>query len=176
MTSRGLIHLPEEGESSEQFLLLNKLAGEHGFVHYEISNLAKDGFMSRHNSNYWNQKKYLGLGPSAHSYNLVSRQWNVSHIRKYIEAISTGLRYSETEVLDEKTKFNEYLMLSLRTDRGISRSHILHEFGQRVSASLEKNIRLIRSPEWIRQEYDCIRLTPAGWMVSDYIVSRLMEG
>ena len=90
MTSRGLIHLPEEGDSTEQFLLLNKLAGEHGFVHYEISNLAKDGYLSKHNSNYWKQKKYLGLGPSAHSFNLVSRQWNVSNVRKYIEAISVG--------------------------------------------------------------------------------------
>lgn len=175
MTSQGLIHLPEEGDSSEQFLLLNKLAGEYGFLHYEISNLAKKGYLSQHNSNYWKQKKYLGLGPSAHSFNLVSRQWNVSHIRKYIEAISTGSLYSESEILDEKAKFNEYLMLSLRTDRGISMSHIVHEFGQPVADSLEKNIRIIRSTEWIRQQDDCIRLTAAGWMVSDYIVSRLME-
>jgi oxygen-independent coproporphyrinogen III oxidase len=175
MTSQGLIHLPEEGDSSEQFLLLNKLAGEYGFVHYEISNLAKNGYLSQHNSNYWKQKKYLGLGPSAHSFNLVSRQWNMSHIRKYIEAISTGSLYSESEMLDEKTKFNEYLMLSLRTNRGISMSHIVHEFGQPVADSLEKNIRLIRSTEWIRRQDDCIRLTAAGWMVSDYIVSRLME-
>jgi oxygen-independent coproporphyrinogen-3 oxidase len=175
MTSRGLIHLPGEGDSSEQFLLLNELAGEQGFVHYEISNLAKKGYFSQHNSNYWNQKKYLGLGPSAHSFNLVSRQWNVGHIRKYIEAISNGSNYSESEILDAKTRFNEYLMLSLRTDRGISMSHIVQEFGQQIADSLEKNIRLIRSTEWIRQQDDCMRLTTAGWMVSDYIVSRLME-
>jgi oxygen-independent coproporphyrinogen-3 oxidase len=175
MTSRGLIHLPEEGDSSEQFILLNELAGEHGFVHYEISNLAKNGYLSQHNSNYWKQKKYLGLGPSAHSFNLVSRQWNVSHTRKYIEAISTGNSYSESEILDAKTRFNEYLMLSLRTNRGISVSHIVHEFGQPVADSLENNIRLMRSTEWIRQQDDCVHLTPKGWMVSDYIVSRLME-
>jgi oxygen-independent coproporphyrinogen-3 oxidase len=175
MTSRGLIHLPEEGDSADQFLLLNKLSFEHGFVHYEISNLAKNGYLSQHNSNYWKQKKYLGLGPSAHSFNLVSRQWNVGHIRRYIEAISTGSIYSESEILDAKTKFNEYLMLSLRTERGISMSHIVHEFGRQVADSLEKNIRLIGSTEWIRQQDDYIRLTAAGWMVSDYIVSRLME-
>jgi oxygen-independent coproporphyrinogen III oxidase len=175
MTSRGLIHLPEEGDSSEQFLLLNKLAGEHGFVHYEISNLAKAGYRSQHNSNYWNRKKYLGLGPSAHSYNLVSRQWNVSHIRKYIEAVSNGNPYSESEVLDETTRYNEYLMLSLRTDRGISLKQIANEFGQQVADNLEKNIRLMRSAEWIRQQDDSLRLTPAGWMVSDYIVSRLIR-
>lgn len=175
MTSRGLIQLPEEGDSSEQFLLLNKMAGEHNFAHYEISNLAKKGFMSRHNSNYWNQRKYLGLGPSAHSFNLVSRQWNVSHLKKYIEAISTGSPYSESEILDAKTKFNEYLMLSLRTDQGISMHHIVHEFGQKMADSLEKNIGLIRSAEWIRKDEDCIQLTAKGWMVSDYIVSGLME-
>ena len=175
MTSRGVIHLPEEGDSAEQFLLLNKLSGEHGFVHYEISNLAKDGYLSQHNSNYWKQKKYLGLGPSAHSYNLVSRQWNVSHIRRYMEAILTGSPYSESEILDVKARLNEYLMLSLRTDRGISMSHITHEFGQQVADSLEKKIWLTGSTAWIRQEGDFIRLTTDGWMVSDYIVSRLIR-
>jgi len=176
LTSRGLIHLPEEGDSSDQFLLLNSLAPQHGFVHYEISNLAKSGYMSQHNSNYWKQKKYLGLGPSAHSFNLVSRQWNVSDIRKYIGALSTGTTYSESEMLDEKTRFNEYLMLSLRTDRGVHMDHIVLEFGQEFADSLEKNIRLMQSPEWIRQQNDCIQLTTTGWMVSDFIVSRLMVG
>jgi oxygen-independent coproporphyrinogen III oxidase len=175
MKSRGLIHLPGEGDSSEQFMLLHKLAGEQGFIHYEISNLAKNGFLSQHNSNYWKQKKYLGLGPSAHSFNLVSRQWNVSNLRKYIEAISNGSRYSESEILDGKTKFNEYLMLSLRTESGIQMSHIVNEFGSQVAGSLEKNIMMIKSPEWISRQDDCIRLTAAGWMVSDYIVGRLME-
>jgi oxygen-independent coproporphyrinogen III oxidase len=175
MTSRGLIHLPEEGESAEQFLLLNKLARENGFEHYEISNLAKKGYRSQHNSNYWKQKKYLGLGPSAHSFNLVSRQWNVSNLRKYIEALTSGTLYSESEILDEETRFNEYLMLSLRTNRGISLSHIIQQFGQGVADSLETKIRTFGSGDWIRKEDDCIRLTEAGWMVSDYIVSRLME-
>ncbi len=175
MKSRGLLNLPGEGESSGQFLLLHQMAGEQGFVHYEISNLARNGFLSRHNSNYWRQKKYLGLGPSAHSFNLVSRQWNVNHVRNYIEAISKGSLYSESEILDERTKFNEYLMLSLRTDRGLSMDYIVREFGQPVAESLEKSLRLIRSPEWIKTEGDTIRLTTDGWMVSDYIVSRLME-
>jgi oxygen-independent coproporphyrinogen III oxidase len=175
MTSGGLIQLPEEGTSSDQFLLLHKMAAEHGFVHYEISNLATDGFLSQHNSNYWRQKKYLGLGPSAHSFNLVSRQWNVNHLRKYIDAVLQGTEYSGSEILDEKTRFNEYLMLSLRTDRGISMRYIKREFGQPVADSLAKNIRSIGSAEWITQHDDCIRLTTAGWMVSDYIVSRLME-
>jgi oxygen-independent coproporphyrinogen-3 oxidase len=175
MISRGLIHLPEEGDSSAQFQLLHNMAVENGFVHYEISNLAKTGFLSRHNSNYWRQKKYLGLGPSAHSFNLFSRQWNVKHIKKYIEAVSNGSVYSESEILDAKTKFNEYLMLSLRTESGISVDHIAGEFGRDVADSLEKNIRSMGAGDWILIKDDCIRLTASGWMVSDYIVSRLME-
>jgi oxygen-independent coproporphyrinogen-3 oxidase len=175
MTSRGLVQLPGEGDSTEQFLLLNKLAVENGFEHYEISNLAKAGYQSQHNSNYWNQEKYLGLGPSAHSFNLVSRQWNVSNIRKYIDAIASGSLYSESEILDDKTKFNEYLMLSLRTNRGISMNHIIREFGQPLADSLERKMQSIGSGEWITRLDDGICLTTAGWMVSDYIVSRLME-
>jgi oxygen-independent coproporphyrinogen III oxidase len=175
MKSRGLIHLPGEGDSSEQFLLLHELAKERGFVHYEISNLAKNGFLSQHNSNYWRQKKYLGLGPSAHSFNLASRQWNVSHIRKYIDAVSNGFPYSDYEILDARMKFNEYLMLSLRTDQGIRMSHIVNEYGQQFADSLERNIGLIKSPVWISRQDDCLRLTAAGWMVSDFIVGRLME-
>jgi oxygen-independent coproporphyrinogen-3 oxidase len=174
MTAKGLIHLPGEGESAGQFMLLNKLAGEHGFVHYEISNLAKAGYMSQHNSNYWKQKKYLGLGPSAHSFNLVSRQWNVSNIKTYIEAISNGKSCSESEVLDATARFNEYLMLSLRTERGISMDHILGEFGQQVADDLEKNFRSMQSSDWISRQGDRIKLTPEGWMVSDYIVGRLI--
>jgi oxygen-independent coproporphyrinogen-3 oxidase len=131
--------------------------------------------MSQHNSNYWKQKKYLGLGPSAHSFNLVSRQWNISDIRKYIEAVLKGFQYSENEILDERTRFNEYLMLSLRTIQGIRMSHIVDEFGEQVAGSLENALRQIKSTEWIIRQDDCIRLTAAGWMVSDYIVSRLME-
>jgi oxygen-independent coproporphyrinogen III oxidase len=175
MTSRGLIHLPEEGVSSEQFLMLHNLAGEQGFLHYEISNLAKSGFWSKHNSNYWKQMKYLGLGPSAHSFNLVSRQWNVSHLGKYIEAMATGTACSESEILDKKTRFNEYLMLSLRTDQGISLDYIVNEFGQSHADSLMKNMRTIKSNEWIKEEGDIIRLTPEAWMVSDYIMRRLMD-
>jgi len=174
MASRGLIHLPGEGDSSKQFLLLTRLAEKHGFLHYEISNLAKPGYFSRHNSNYWKQMGYLGLGPSAHSYNLVSRQWNVSSVRKYIEGVSNATPYFESEVLDERTRFNEYLMLSLRTDQGFRMSYIVSEFGQVAAESPEKSLQKMQSGDWIRQHDDNIRLTAAGWMVSDYIVGRLM--
>jgi oxygen-independent coproporphyrinogen III oxidase len=174
MKSRGLVNLPGDDQSSEQFILLHKTALEHDFMHYEISNLAREGFMSQHNCNYWKQKKYLGLGPSAHSYDLVSRQWNISNIHQYIACIADGKPYAESERLDLKTKYNEYLMLSLRTVWGIKADVIRDEFGASYVTILEENLRTMLSPDWFIRQGSSIRLTPAGWMVSDYIVSRLM--
>ena len=174
MASRGLIRLPEEDESSAQFGLLNKMANNRGFIHYEISNLAREGFMSKHNSNYWLQKKYIGLGPSAHSYNLVSRQWNIRNVRMYIDALANGKDYAESETLDLRTQFNEYLMLSLRTSWGVDTSFIVNKFGDQYLAVLKKNLHPFLSSPWIAHRGNSIMLTPAGWMVSDYIVSRLM--
>jgi oxygen-independent coproporphyrinogen III oxidase len=174
MTARGLIHLPAEQESSEQFKILNQLSGERGFIHYEISNLAREGFMSKHNSNYWMQKKYIGLGPSAHSFNLVSRQWNTSNAKRYMEALSLGGTFSESEVLDVKTRYNEYLMLSLRTMWGLKVSEIRDQFGEPYVALFEKSIKSGLSSSWILDQGNSVRLTPAGWMVSDFIISGLM--
>jgi oxygen-independent coproporphyrinogen III oxidase len=174
MSASGLIHLPAEDESSAQFAILNKLAGERGFIHYEISNLAREGFMSKHNTNYWMQKEYIGLGPSAHSYNLVSRQWNTPNIKRYIEALSRGDPYAESEVLDTKTRYNEYLMLSLRTIWGAKISEIRRQFGDQYAVVFEKSIHSLLSSSWIIQQGDSIRLTPDGWMVSDYIAATLM--
>jgi putative oxygen-independent coproporphyrinogen III oxidase len=174
MLERGLIMLPEDSSSSDQFTLLHEIAAYHGFDHYEISNLSKPGFMSEHNCNYWKQKKYLGAGPSAHSYDLESRRWNVSHLKKYIEAVSQGQPYSESENLDLKTRFNEYLMLSLRTSWGLKFSDIRNLFGDFYVKLLENNLKTVAKPGWIIREEDVLKLTPAGWLVSDYIVPQLM--
>jgi oxygen-independent coproporphyrinogen III oxidase len=174
MSARGLIHLPAEEESAAQFALLNKLAGEKGFIHYEISNLAREGFMSKHNANYWMQKKYIGLGPSAHSFDLVSRQWNTANIRRYLDALSRGDPFAESEELDTKTRYNEYLMLSLRTMWGLNISDLMRQFGEQYAFMFEKSISSLLSSSWIVRQGDSIRLTPGGWMVSDYIISRIM--
>ncbi len=174
MLERGLIHLPEDHCSSGQFMLLHDMAAANGFDHYEISNLAKPGFMSEHNCNYWRQRKYLGLGPSAHSYDLESRRWNISHLKKYIEAVSEGKCYYESESLDLKTRFNEYLILSLRTAWGLKFSDVIARFGKDYLSLLEKNLLILKTPGWIERDADQLKLTPAGWLVSDYIVQNLM--
>ena len=110
--------IPEQ--QSEQFLLLMQWLEEAGYEHYEISNFAKPGFRSRHNSSYWSGKKYLGIGPSAHSYDGASRQWNISNNNVYIDSISKRIISFEKEILTETQKLNEYIMTSLRTIEGLN--------------------------------------------------------
>lgn len=108
-----------QGKQAEQFLLLMQWLEEAGYEHYEISNFAKPGFRSKHNSSYWQGKKYLGLGPSAHSFDGISRQWNISNNNVYIGALSKNEIPFEKEILSDTQKLNEYIMTSLRTVEGL---------------------------------------------------------
>jgi len=105
----GRIKMPEEDTGIEQFRVLIKKAAENKFIHYEISNFCQDGFFSKHNTNYWKQVKYLGLGPSAHSYNKDIRRWNVADNKKYMGSISKNKIPFEKESLDNRKKYNEYI-------------------------------------------------------------------
>ena len=106
---------PNEELAALQFQYTVEYLRSQKYKHYEISNYAKNGKISRHNTNYWMQEKYLGIGPSAHSYNNLSRQWNVSNNKKYVDAIHQNIIPCEIETLSKKEKFNEYLMTGLRT-------------------------------------------------------------
>ncbi len=106
-------------EMAQQFELTHNLLVEEGFEAYEISNFAKNGAFSKHNTSYWMQEEYLGIGPSAHSFNGISRQWNVSNNIKYIQALEKNDLTIEIEQLSEEDKFNEYIMTRLRTKWGI---------------------------------------------------------
>jgi len=110
-------------------IIVNELT-KSNFEHYEISNFAQPGLRSKHNSNYWKGIPYLGLGPSAHSFNKVSRQWNVSNNHLYMQSISLGTLPIEVETLDLTTQFNEYLMISLRLSEGFSLQYIKTQFGE----------------------------------------------
>ena len=113
------------GKQSEQFLQLMQLLTEAGYEHYEISNFAKPGFRSRHNSSYWKEKKYLGLGPSAHSFNGLSRQWNISNNNIYFSSLAKNEIPFEKETLTATQQLNEYIMTSLRTAEGIDVGRVL---------------------------------------------------
>lgn len=119
-----------DSESVEQFKYLTDTLKANSFVHYEISNFGKGKFISKHNVNYWKQKKYIGIGPSAHSYNLHSRQWNISHNQKYIDSITKNVLPAEKEVLDITTQYNEYVMTTIRTMWGINMKYVETQFGE----------------------------------------------
>lgn len=134
----------DPGKQVQQFDLLMRWAQENDFEHYEISNFAKRGFRSRHNSSYWQGKHYLGLGPSAHSFNGNARQWNVSNNTLYLHSLQNGCLDFEEELLTGENKLNEYIMISLRTIEGMDLHQIEKDFGpaqkDRVARAAQKYI------------------------------------
>ncbi len=145
-----------------------------GFDAYEISNFSVQGFRSRHNSAYWKQEHYLGLGPSAHSYNGTSRQWNVASTKTYIQALENNHNFFEIEVLSEKDKFNDYIMVSLRTAEGINLNFIKDNFDEKFSKFFLKNIQSLLETGHAKQNKQNYFLTQKGFIISDFIISKLM--
>ncbi|NJO25311.1 MAG: radical SAM family heme chaperone HemW [Bacteroidia bacterium] len=152
-----------------QFLFLIDRLDTSGFEHYEISNFALPGFRSRHNSSYWEGKKYLGLGPSAHSYDGQSRQWNVSNNHLYIDSLNKGLPAYEKEQLTAVQKVNEYIMTSLRTAEGIG----LGKLDAGMKAHLRSKIRKYVEKGWAMETEAFIKLTNEGKLMADGIASDL---
>jgi oxygen-independent coproporphyrinogen-3 oxidase len=161
-----------DGQSAEQFVLLMDTMQAQGFEHYEISNFCKPGHYSRHNSNYWRGAKYLGIGPSAHSYNVETRQWNVANNARYIEAITRSEIPAETEVLTETNRLNEYIMTSLRTAWGLDLKK-LDTIAGGAPAVLIKAAQQAFDRGWIIQNNDIICLTQTGKLYADAIAADL---
>jgi oxygen-independent coproporphyrinogen III oxidase len=159
-------------KQSEQFLLLMQWLGEAGYEHYEISNFAKPGWRSRHNSSYWQGKKYLGLGPSAHSFNGKSRQWNIANNNLYTESINKGIIPFEEEVLTPTQKLNEYIMTSLRTMEGIDLGILYSQFGIGEKEIKDKAKKFIEN-SLIRIENPSLLLTRQGKLLADGIAAEL---
>ena len=127
---KGKIPPTNDGQAKEHFYLLKDLLEAKGFIHYELSNFGKEGYFSRNNTAYWEQKPYIGIGPSAHSYTGEERMWNISHNIKYIEQISQGILPQERETLSLKDRYNERIMTGLRIQKGISTEAIERDFGE----------------------------------------------
>ena len=166
------IALPEDQVSLAQFRLMQKQLKANGFEQYEISNFGKPGFYSKHNANYWRQKTYLGIGPSAHSFNGTTRSWNVRNNPTYIKAIQSGTAYSEEEVLSEKDKFNEYILTGLRTKWGISLD-ILNQFKCYNSKELKSSMAKWADQNHVQLTGTQFTLTDSGKFVADAIISDL---
>ena len=164
----------EDEESEEQFFTLLEEAEIHGFKQYEIANFSKSGYESRHNSSYWNGIKYLGIGPSAHSFTGKKRSWNISNNKKYVEGILTGKNITEFENLSAYDEFNEYLMTGLRICKGIDLNYLLVNFGSEVSRNFEESIKKYIEEGLAEDHLGRIRLTKKGMFLSDRIISDMM--
>jgi len=171
---KGSLKEIKEEESIAQFNTLIDLSLKNGYEHYEISNLAKNEQYSQHNTSYWFGKKYLGLGPSAHSFDGDSRRWNISSINQYIKAIENQSPYWEEEVLSEKDKFNEYILTRIRTQWGLSLSYVNQVFGSEKKNYLLKQIEKYSQSGNIILEQDKILLSRNGLFISDEIMADLI--
>jgi len=174
MLEKGVINEIDEGESSALFNLLIEKSERAGFIHYEISNFGKPGYFSIHNSNYWNQVNYIGIGPSAHSFNGYSRQWNVCDLKGYIKSINSGKTFFEREELDTKTRFNEYIMTSLRTMWGIDLDYVERTFEKEGYDYVVNLSGKFKDYGLMRKNDKYLILTNQGKMISDNVIAEFM--
>jgi len=152
-------------------VLIDKLS-EAGLAQYEISNFAKPGFESRHNSSYWNETPYLGVGPSAHSYNLSTRSWNVSNVSQYVKSISKGILPLEEEQIDVITRYNDLITTALRTKEGIHLNALQEDYAQYL---LEQSSEFIKEGTIIKTSDNRLALTRKGYYISDAIMAELIK-
>lgn len=162
-----------EAQSAEQFMILMDQLIEAGFEQYEISNFARPDMFSRHNSNYWKGVHYLGIGPSAHSYNGETRQWNIANNSHYIDSIEKKIIPAEVEILTLDNRLNEYIMTSLRTSWGMDLNWISAEFGISLASEIEKNLFTFTEKGWIKIDNKLVTLTLKGKLYADHIASEL---
>jgi len=158
---------------ARQFLMLMDMMRKAGYEHYEISNFAKPGFRSRHNSSYWQAKKYIGVGPSAHSFNGVTRSWNVANNISYIKSLQQNTIPSEKEILSQSEKINEYVMTSLRTIEGMDLNFVEAKFSAKERKRIEKILHTKIENNNFFEENDRIILTDEGKLFADKIAMEL---
>jgi oxygen-independent coproporphyrinogen-3 oxidase len=160
-------------KQANQFLTGIQKLEEAGFEHYEISSFALPGKRSRHNSSYWQSKKYLGLGPSAHSFDGSGRQWNISNNVLYIKSLMAGQLNFESESLLPKDILNEYIMTSLRTAEGLDLQHVASHFGKQTGSTLENNASVYIHSNQMEKKQEKLILTRSGKLFADGIASAL---
>jgi oxygen-independent coproporphyrinogen III oxidase len=163
----------DDAVAQEHFDLLNTLLQEQGYVAYEISNFGKPGYFSKNNTAYWQQKKYLGIGPSAHSYDGLRRGWNISNNNKYIRAIAKGQLPMEVEVLSMTDRYNEYVMTGLRTIWGVSLQRITTDFGTVYADYLQIQAQKFLEERLLYWDGDILKATKKGLFLADGMAADL---
>ena len=169
----GKITAPKDEVAQEHFAILVETLEANDFIHYELSNFGKENYFSKNNSAYWLGKKYIGIGPSAHSYDGVSRSWNVSNNSLYIKSIQENKLPNETEILSIADRYNEYIMTGLRTIWGVSLDRIETEFGIIYLEYLNKQAQKFLSDDLVFIENNILKPTPKGKFLTDGIASDL---
>ncbi|HRS53837.1 MAG TPA: radical SAM family heme chaperone HemW [Bacteroidales bacterium] len=164
---------PDEEQIVKQFLIIIDIMSKANYINYEISNYAKEGFFSIHNSNYWKNKQYLGLGPSAHSYNINSRQWNVANIDIYIKSIQNKVIPCEIEILTETQKLNEYIMTSLRTIWGLNTLFVKENYGDDAYQNIIKLAQPFLEKKLMIMNDNVLLLSDNGKLLADKITADL---
>ena len=173
MIKSGSIPTLDDDLAQQHFHILIDKLQENGFVHYELSNFGKPDYFSKNNTAYWLGKKYIGIGPSAHSYNGESRSWNIANNSLYLKAIAENKLPSETEILSKTDQYNEYIMTGLRTIWGVSLERIETEFGTKYLDYLHQQVEKYISDHLLEIENNVLKTTKKGKFLSDGIASDL---
>lgn len=172
--SQNKIKAPKESEQTEDFYYMSNFLKDNGFDHYEISNFGKPGFHSKHNSAYWQYLEYLGIGPSAHSYDGGSiRSWNVANNQHYINALSENKLPKESEILSESEQFNEMLMIGLRTKMGVDLKSLEQKFSEENLSHLNKEIKTKLADGILAINENYLLIPEKHWFLADGIASDL---
>ncbi|HAH56085.1 MAG TPA: coproporphyrinogen III oxidase [Flavobacterium sp.] len=169
----GKITKPKDEVAEAHFQILVEMLEKNGFIHYELSNFGKENYFSNNNSGYWLGKKYLGIGPSAHSYDGISRSWNVSNNAIYLKSLGENKLSNEIEILSKTDRYNEYIMTGLRTIWGVSLGRIEQEFGNEYFDYLQKQSQKFLNDELLFIENKILKPTPKGKFLTDGIASDL---
>ena len=170
---KGIIKAPDDEVAQEQFHILVATLKENGFIHYELSNFSKPDYFSKNNSSYWLGKKYIGIGPSAHSYDGKNRGWNISNNGLYIKSIQANEIPIETENLTETDRYNEYIMTGLRTIWGVSLARIEQEFGEKFLTYLNNQSVKFIADDLLSLSDGILTTTKKGKFLTDGIASDL---
>jgi oxygen-independent coproporphyrinogen-3 oxidase len=173
MLASGTIRAVGEETSVQMYGMLAGMLHEAGFVQYEISNFARNDCFSKHNSSYWQGIPYVGVGPSAHSFAGDKRRWNIADTPEYIRKTKQGIACHEEETLTEDDKYNELLMLSLRTIRGLALDEVERRYGEQRVTELQRQCRPFIGKGAMTLMDGILRMTPEGWFISDGILAEL---
>ncbi len=170
----GKVPAPEETEQNQEFHYMSDFLKKNGFDHYEISNFGKPGFHSKHNSAYWKSEPYLGIGPSAHSYNgNLERSWNMANNPLYIKNINQNIIPKETEILSEKDRFNEMMMIGLRTIWGVDLNKVNQNFSSEIIDYFNKESNSKIEDGLLTIENNHLKIPEKHWFLADGIASDL---